>query len=63
MVTIDLLITLLSTDKNYYNYLQGDPLSSNIYTLPGSNIKGGYGLFSSNISKSFYVYLERGRQY
>jgi len=57
------LITLLSTDKNYYNYLQGDPLRSNIYTLPGSNIKGGYGLFSSNISKSFYVYLKRGRQY
>ena len=57
------LITLLSTDKNYYNYLKGDPLSSNIYNLPGSNIKGGYGLFSSNISKSFYVYLKRGRQY
>jgi len=57
------LITVLSTDKNYYHYLKGDPLNSNIYTLPGSNINGGYGLFSSSISKSFYLYLKRGKKY
>ena len=54
------LITVLSTDKNYYEYQKGDPTNSNIYRLPGSNVNGGYGLFSSNVSKSFYVYLKPG---
>ena len=57
------LITVQSTDKNYYNYLKGDPIGNNIYILPGSNIDGGYGLFSSDTSVSFYVYLKRGKDY
>ena len=57
------LITVQATDNNYYDYLQGDPLGNNIYTLPGSNINGGYGLFSSHTYVSFYVYLKRGKDY
>ncbi len=57
------LITVQATDMNFYDYLQGDPLENNIYTLPGSNISGGYGLFSSHTYKSFYVYLKRGRDF
>jgi len=56
-------ITVSATDPNYYNYLKGDPLGNNIYSLPGSNINGGYGLFSSNTSKTFFVYLKRGKDY
>ena len=56
-------ITVQATDRNYYDYLEGDPFGSNIYTLPGSNIVGGYGLFSSNTNESFYVYLRRGKDY
>lgn len=56
-------ITVQATDENYYNYLKGDPVGRNIYKLPGSNINGGYGLFSSNASKSFYIYLKRGKDY
>ena len=37
--------------------------TDNNYTLPGSNIEGGYGMFSSDISESFYVYLKRGKDY
>ena len=57
------LITVQATDMNFYDYLQGDPLGNNIYTLPGSNINGGYGLFSSHTYKSFYVYLKRGKDF
>ena len=56
-------ITVQATDLNFYNYLQGDPLENNIYTLPGSNIQGGYGLFSSHTYEKFYVYLKRGKKY
>ena len=57
------LITVQATDMNFYDYLQGDPLGNNIYTLPGSNINGGYGLFSSHTYKSFYVYLKKGKDF
>ena len=57
------LITVQATDINFYNYLQGDPLENNIYTLPGSNIEGGYGLFSSHTYEKFYVYLKKGKEY
>ena len=56
-------ITVQATDNNFDKYLEGDPFSQNIFTLPGSNIEGGYGMFSSDISKSFYVYLKRGKDY
>ena len=56
-------ITVQATDNNFDKYFEGDPFSQNIFTLPGSNIEGGYGMFSSDISKSFYVYLKRGKDY
>ena len=56
-------ITVQATDNNFDKYLEGDPFSQNIFTLPGSNIEGGYGMFSSDISESFYVYLKRGKDY
>ena len=56
-------ITVQATDNVFYKYFKGDPFSQNIFTLPGSNIEGGYGMFSSDISESFYVYLKRGKDY
>jgi hypothetical protein len=56
-------ITVQSTDNNFDKYFEGDPFGQNIYTLPGSNIEGGYGMFSSDISVSFYIYLKRGKDY
>ena len=52
------LITFQATDNNYFEYLKGDPLGQNIYTLPNSNINGGYGLFSSTYASHFLVYLK-----
>ena len=52
------LIIFQATDNNYYQYLQGDPLNQNIYSLPNSNIEGGYGLFSSTYASYFLVYLK-----
>ena len=47
----------------YHGVASGDPLENNIYTLPGSNIEGGYGLFSSHTYEKFYVYLKKGKEY
>ena len=52
------LITVQATDNNYFEYLKGDPLAQNIYTMPKSNIDGGYGLFSSTYANFFFVYLK-----
>ncbi len=52
------LITVQATDNNYFEYLKGDPLGQNIYTMPKSNVDGGYGLFSSTYANFFFVYLK-----
>jgi hypothetical protein len=49
------LILVQASDDAYYDYLSGDPLSQNQYLLPDSNIEGGYGLFTSNYSKAFFL--------
>jgi len=49
------LIVVQALDDAYYNYLSGDPLGQNQYLLPDSNIEGGYGLFTSNYSKAFFL--------
>jgi len=49
------LIIIQASDDAYYDYLSGDPLSQNQYILPDSNIEGGYGLFTSNYSKAFFI--------
>jgi len=49
------LIVIQASDDAYYNYLSGDPLGENQYLLPDSNIEGGYGLFTSNYSKAFFL--------
>ena len=49
------LIVIQSSDDAYYDYLSGDPLGQNQYLLPDSNIEGGYGLFTSNYSKAFFL--------
>jgi len=49
------LIVVQASDDAYYDYLSGDPLSQNQYLLPDSNIEGGYGLFTSNYSKAFFL--------
>jgi len=49
------LIVVQSSDQAYYDYLSGDPLGQNQYIIPDSNINGGYGLFSSNYSKAFFL--------
>ena len=53
------LIQVQATDANYYNYLSGDPLGQNQQLLPDSNIENGYGLFSSTISRAFFIYTRR----
>ena len=53
------LMMIQSSDKAYYDYLSGDPLGSNIYISPDSNIEDGYGLFSSTTSKPFFVNVKR----
>ena len=49
------LIVIQASDDAYYDYLSGDPLGGNQYLLPDSNIEGGYGLFTSNYSKGFFL--------
>ena len=49
------LIVVQSSDQAYYDYLSGDPLGQNQYIIPDSNINGGYGLFTSNYSKAFFL--------
>ena len=49
------LIVVQASDEAYYDYLSGDPLNQNQYILPDSNIEGGYGLFTSNYSKAFFL--------
>ena len=49
------LIVVQASDNAYYEYLSGDPLNQNQYILPDSNIEGGYGLFTSNYSKAFFL--------
>ena len=53
------LIVIQSSDNAYYDYLSGDPLGQNQYILPDSNIEGGYGLFTSNYSKAFFININK----
>jgi hypothetical protein len=57
------LITVQSVDQAYYDYFTGDPFvfnsQQNQFILPDSNIENGYGLFSSSLSKSFFIYADR----
>tara|TARA_B100001029_G_scaffold178490_1_gene185374 strand:- start:411 stop:1721 length:1311 start_codon:yes stop_codon:yes gene_type:complete len=57
------LINVQVVDQAYYDYFTGDPFvfnnQQNQFILPDSNIKNGYGLFSSNLSKLFFIYAER----
>ena len=57
------LINVQVVDEAYYDYFTGDPFvfnnQQNQFILPDSNIKNGYGLFSSNLSKSFFIYAKR----
>tara|TARA_B100001142_G_scaffold54562_1_gene52930 strand:- start:3224 stop:4441 length:1218 start_codon:yes stop_codon:yes gene_type:complete len=53
------LIVIQSSDDAYYDYLSGDPLGQNQYILPDSNIEGGYGLFTSNYSKAFFININK----
>jgi len=53
------LMTFRSTSESYFNYFSGDPLGQNIYLLPDSNVENGLGVFYSNYSSSFLVYVRR----
>ena len=53
------LMTFLSTSQSYFNYFSGDPVGQNIYLLPNSNVENGLGVFYSNYSSSFVVYVRR----
>ncbi|MAJ45438.1 MAG: hypothetical protein CMF96_11945 [Candidatus Marinimicrobia bacterium] len=57
------LINVQVVDEAYYEYFTGDPFvfnsQQNQFILPDSNINNGYGLFSSNLSKSFFIYANR----
>jgi hypothetical protein len=53
------LMTFRSTSESYFNYFSGDPVGQNIYLLPDSNVEGGLGVFYSNYSSSFVVYVRR----
>ena len=53
------LMTFLSTSESYFNYFSGDPVGQNIYLLPDSNVENGLGVFYSNYSSSFLVYVRR----
>tara|TARA_B100000003_G_scaffold206503_1_gene222151 strand:+ start:602 stop:1771 length:1170 start_codon:yes stop_codon:yes gene_type:complete len=52
------LMTFQATSESYFNYFSGDPVGQNIYLLPKSNFEGGLGVFYSNNSASFVVYVE-----
>ena len=51
------LMTFQATSESYFNYFSGDPVGQNIYLLPESNFDGGLGVFYSNNSASFLVYV------
>lgn len=51
------MITVQVTSQSLRDYFTGDPVSQNPYTLPASNIEGGYGLFSASFSRHFFVYV------
>ena len=53
------LVVVQSSDEAYYDYLSGDPLGQNQYIIPDSNIEGGYGLFTSNYSKAFFLNIRK----
>lgn len=53
------LITVVAMDPSIHDYFRGDPFRINQYVLPGGNIEGGYGLFSSSFARSFLVYVDR----
>ena len=57
------LINVQVVDQAYYDYFSGDPFvfnnQQNQFILPDSNIENGYGLFSSTLSNSFFIYLDR----
>ena len=53
------LMTFRSTSESYFNYFSGDPVGQNIYLLPDSNVENGLGVFYSNYSSSFLVYVRR----
>ena len=53
------LMTFRSTSESYFNYFSGDPVGQNIYLLPDSNVEDGLGVFYSNYSSSFVVYVRR----
>ena len=50
-------MTFQATSESYFNYFSGDPVGQNIYLLPESNFDGGLGVFYSNNSASFLVYV------
>jgi hypothetical protein len=52
-------MTFRSTSESYFNYFSGDPVGQNIYLLPDSNVENGLGVFYSNYSSSFVVYVRR----
>ena len=53
------LMTFRATSQSYFDYFSGDPVGQNIYLLPDSNFDGGLGVFYSNYSSSFLVYVKR----
>ena len=53
------LMTFRATSQSYFDYFSGDPVGQNIYLLPDSNFDGGLGVFYSNYSPSFLVYVKR----
>ncbi|MBT7822660.1 MAG: DUF4249 family protein [Candidatus Marinimicrobia bacterium] len=52
------MIIIEATDDAFSNYYSGDPMQMNQYTMPNSNIDGGFGLFSSTSSSFFFVYIK-----
>ncbi|MBL50877.1 MAG: hypothetical protein CMG57_02830 [Candidatus Marinimicrobia bacterium] len=53
------IMTFKATSESYFNYFSGDPVGQNIYILPDSNFGDGLGVFYSNYSSSFMIYVKR----
>lgn len=53
------IMTFQATSESYFNYFSGDPFGQNIYLLPESNFGEGLGVFYSNYSSSFMIYVKR----
>lgn len=51
------LITVEVTDDHFSEYFEGNPLRQSNFSMPTSNIEGGYGLFSSSNARSFFVHV------